>query len=725
MGGRGRLEQVERPCMQIVSARLQRFLISALLVAAVLVVYAPVTGYDFIALDDAGYVQANEHINGGFSWAGLQWILKNPVGGNWHPVTMLSHMADCQLYGLYAGGHHFTNVLLHLANTLLLFWTLLALFEGGDEWRLTSSPRQAGRRQRNTGDSSLCAYDPVWPCALVAALFGLHPLRVESVAWIAERKDVLSGFFFILTLWSYARFARESQARSPKAWLSYTGALLCFALGLMSKPMLVTLPFVLLLLDFWPLNRIALRRPQSPTGKTSGQPASRGALKRLILEKVPFFALAASFSIITFLVQRAYGAVVELKYLPLQARLANVMVCYAQYLGKTFWPHPLAMLYPYREWTGGQIAGSVILFGSICLASILLGRRKPYLFVGWFWFAGMLVPVVGLVQVGIEITADRYTYLPSIGLFLALAWGLTEWVAGASRSRASGLRPQAGTPLLRGLAVSGAILAVALLAVTAAAQVRYWKNTETLFAHSARVTGDNTEAHYMLGTWFAERGKMDEAFSQFTQSLRDNPTYVKARCGLGYILLCRGQLDQAAEQYRAAVDLQSDSAKAHFGLAEVLRKQHQDDEAMQQYSLALQFDPSLAQAHYQLAALYSARHDAASAISHLRQAVRLAPRNFLALNNLAWMLATEPDPQLRNGREAGQLALRAAVAAGRNNPNALDTLAAAYAETGRFADAVRTAQSAVQAASAAGQTNLVAEINSRLRLYQSQHPFRE
>ena len=705
-------------------ARIQHLLISALLATAVLAIYAPVTGYDFIALDDAAYVRENRNINAGFTWAGLQWALKNPVAGNWHPVTMLSHMADCQLYGLYAGGHHLTNVLLHIANTLLLFWTLLALFDRSDQWRLASEGKKSEPRDASSRHSSPVTLNIFWVCVLVAALFGLHPLRVESVAWIAERKDVLSGFFFMLTLWAYARFAIESKSRNPKSKVFYICSLSFFALGLMSKPMLVTVPFVFLLLDFWPLDRFKAQDSSAAAQKLWRDRRFKGL--PLILEKIPFFALAAIFSAITFFIQKNSGAVVELNSFSLQARLANIMVCYAVYLGKIFWPHPLAMLYPYHDWTSGQITGSIILFAGISLAAIFLRCAKPWLFVGWFWFAGMMVPVVGLVQVGIQSSADRYTYLPSIGIFIALTWALADWVARESRPRDFDSRATNRTPVRwRALTATGAILVVALLAIASAAQVRYWKNTETLFEHSLQITGNNTEAHYILGALLESRGKTDEAFSEFTQSLRDNANNAKALGGLAYILFCGGRFDEAVEQYRAAVRIEPNSAKVHFGLAEVLRMQHKDDEAIEQYSLALRFEPKLAEVHYQLAGLYAARHDAAAAIAQLRETVRLAPDWFLALNNLAWMLATEPDANLRNGSEATRMAIRAAVAAGRNNPNALDTLAAAYAETGRFADAVQTAQCAVRAADTNGQTNLATEINSRLKLYQSRQAFRE
>ena len=753
------------------SARLQRLILSALLAAAVLAVYAPVAHYDFIALDDAQYVKDNENINHGFSWPGVKWSFENIVAGNWHPVTMLSHMADCQIYGLSAGGQHFTNVLLHAANAVLLFWVLLALTERG---KMDAIPKPANLRKpesrskqiktpaperlkKNCGHSAAgdfgvlarlsegaCPKRPaterkrnqnpkeplqnghrfsenalisnVWPCALVAALFALHPLHVESVAWIAERKDVLSGFFALLTLWCYQQYVVKSGSDGKISWAFYILALLMFSLGLMSKSMLVTMPFVMLLLDFWPLQRF-----------------NTSTLQRLILEKIPFLLLAAIFGVITFLVQSSASAVVALKDFPMQARLGNVMVAYTHYLEKTLWPDSLAMLYPYQRWTAEQIAGSTAIVVGVSLLAIWAARARPYIFVGWFWFVGMLVPVIGIVQVGLQAMADHYTYLPLIGIFIALAWGLVG-LSGHARAEQSGKNPQSvvaavqtarNPQSIQPLTACGAVVVIACLGVASAVQVRYWKNSETLFGHAARVTGHNTVAHYILGALYDSQGETDMAATEFTESVADDPGNVKALCGLGYILCDEGKFDQAAEEYQAALGVAPDLAKAHFGLAEVLMKEHNFDAAMSEYSLALQSDPDIPEAHYQLAGLYSAKGDAVSAISQLEDAVRLAPDWPMALNNLAWMRATESDSKLRNGTEAARLAMRAVALTGKSNPSTLDTLAAAYAETGQFTDAAQMAATAVQNANAADETNLAKEIESRLKLYQSGQPYRE
>ena len=678
----------------MISARLQRLTLSALLAAAVLAVYAPVAHYDFIALDDAQYVRDNESINHGFSWAGVKWSFENIVAGNWHPVTMFSHMADCQIYGPSPGGQHFTNVLLHMANTVLLFWVLLAMTEGR-KIDVTAKPTTVRKPEsRSKQIKTETPISNIWPCVLVAALFALHPLHVESVAWIAERKDVLSGFFALLTLWCYRQYVVNSGSGGNASRAFYILALLMFLLGLMSKSMLVTLPFVMLLLDFWPFQRFNV-----------------STFQRLGLEKVPFLLLAAIFSVITFLVQKSASAVVTLRDFPMQARLANAMVSYAHYLEKTFWPNSLAMLYPYQRWTAGQIAGSTGLVLGLSLVAIWAARRKPYIFVGWFWFLGMLVPVIGLVQVGLQAMADRYTYLPLIGIFIALAWGLTDIAAQA--------------PSRRALADCGTVAVIACLGVVSAIQVRYWKNSETLFDHAVRVTGHNTVAHYILGALYDSQGKVDMAATEFTEAVADDPGNVKALCGLGYILCDERKFDEAAAEYQAALRVAPDLAKAHFGLAEVLMKENNFDAAMSEYSLALQSNPDIPEAHYQLAGLYSVKGNAASAISQLEDAVRLAPDWPLALNNLAWMRATESDSKLRNGAEAEGLAMKAVALTEKNDPSTLDTLAAAYAETGRFTDAAQTAAMAIQSANSADETNLAKEIESRLKLYQSGQPYRE
>ena len=677
------------------STRLQSLLVSAFLAIAVVAVYMPLTGFDFINVDDAEYVRENTHINGGVSWAAIKWSFENSVTGNWHPLTMLSHMLDCQLYELSAGGHHSTNLLFHLVDTLLLFWLLLAMT------RRVSVER--------TGTSS-----NFWPCAFVAALFALHPLHVESVSWISERKDVLSAFFFILTVWAYFNYATKANKESnnvllkhisPLTW--YILSIFLFALGLMCKPMLVTVPFVLFLLDYWPLGRLAGSKPETSVQAIE---TTRPSFFFLSVEKIPFLIVTVIFCYATMLTQKNAGAVVALANFPLNIRLESVVISYAHYLAKTIWPDALIMLYPWQKWTILQIVCSAVLFLGLSALAFLAARRRPYVFVGWCIFAGMLVPVIGFVQVGQTMMADHHTYLPLIGLFIILAWGLAEF---------------ATSPMRRTITATVAILAVIAATAMAAVQVRYWKNSETLFNHSLSVADNNSTAHYILGALLDSQGKEDQAFPHFAAAVRYNPINVRARCALGHIFCDQGKFNDAVQEYQAALQIDPASAKANFGFAEVLMKQHQFDNATEHYFLALKSNPKIAEAHYQLAALFSAKQDMLSAISHLQQAIELDPNFVLALNNLGWILATQQTPALRNGSEAMRLASRAVVLTGRSDPSTLDTLAAAYAETGEFKNAVDTAQLAIQNASAAGHTSLANEIGTRLKLYQSQQAYRE
>jgi tetratricopeptide (TPR) repeat protein len=660
----------------MISARLKQALISAGLAAAILAVFAPLAHSDFISLDDAEYVRENPNINAGLTWHGLKWAMVNPVVGNWHPVTMLSHMLDCQLYGVHSGPQHLTNVFLHALNAVILFWVLLRLCRAG-----TAASTPSGGR------------DVVWPAAWVAALFGLHPLHVESVAWISERKDLLSGFFFFLTLGAYASYVSKVK-NGRNGWTWYVLAIICLALGLMSKPMLVTVPFVLLLLDFWPLNRWGEKKER----------------RRIILEKLPFLGLAIVFSIVAFVVQKKAGAVVAVESFPLPARLATAMVSYAHYLGKTFWPDSLIMLYPLLPWTTGQVIGATVLFFGLCAGAIAAARRKPYLFVGWLIFAGMLVPVIGLVQVGQTAMADHYTYLPLIGIFLGIAWLV---------------RDLAISPALRLGAAALAILSLVLMGAATARQVQYWKDSRTLFGYAVQVTDNNPVAHYILGALLDAEGREDAALNEFSAAVRYNPANVKALCGEGHILCDQGRFDEASERYQTALHFEPNSAKAHFGLGEVLVKERRADEAMEQYFLALNSNPNIAQAHYRLAELYSAKQDMAATIAHLQEALKTDPNYVMALNNLAWILATQKDPRWRDGAEAVRLAQHAVVLTGNGNPSTLDTLSAAYAEAGQFDEAITAAQTAVARAQDAGQDGLAREIGGRLASYKAHRAWRE
>lgn len=604
-----------------------------------LVLFLPSLRYDFLTYDDQQYVTENPHVRAGLTINGLAWAFGYHAG-NWHPLTWLSHMLDCQLYGLHPAGHHLTNVLLHTANTVVLFLVL---------------SRMTGTR---------------WRSAFVAALFGWHPLHVESVAWVAERKDVLSGFFFMLTLWAYAKYVATAAARgvqSPKFWYCLT--LLLFALGLMSKPMVVTLPFALLLLDYGPLGRIQL-------------PITNCRLRLpLLLEKVPFFALAAVACVLTVKAQTQVHAVVSTAGLPIGTRLAHVAVSYVHYIVAMFVPRHLAVFYPYEQTSSAlKVIGAWLVVGLISALAVGLARKRPYLLVGWLWFLGMLVPVIGLVQVGEQAWADRYTYLPLIGLFIAVVWEVAEiFERSRSLEKLSAPSGAVGTPRAtisawvgRGVAIAPVIMAVALgvtLLTVTSLQLRYWKNSRTLFEHAAAVTHHNYMAVTLLGSLLAKEGKLDEAIERYNTALGWKPDYPQAhffrgnafdRQGkvdaaiaeykqalwfqpiadqthtfLGAALAKKNQFDQAVEHYQAALKLNPESAVAHNNLARLLQTEGRIDEAMKHYSSALKWDPNLAQAHNNLGVLLLTRGKTADGVRELREAVRLSPGDAESEYNLA------------------------------------------------------------------------------------------
>jgi hypothetical protein len=478
--------------------------VSCLLLASVtFAVFFPALECDFVDYDDGAYVTENDPVQRGVTPDPVRWAFTTGHAGNWHPLTWLSHLLDVELFGVKAGLHHFTSVLLHCANSVLLLFVLNALT--GSWWR----------------------------SAFVAFLFALHPLRVESVAWVAERKDVLSGLFFMLTLLTYARYAKHSviageemlsnaaetvrsdasleassspthtQSRSAKRWLWYVATLICLSLGLMSKPMLVTLPFLLLLIDFWPLGRLHYRLP---LGKAEWA---------IILEKIPFFALAVGSSWITFIMQAQGGAVSSLEAFPLELRVSNAVVSYARYLGKLLWPAGLAVFYPMPEaWPFWAVAGAGLVIVGLTYAVFRVAGRLPFLVASWLWFVGTLVPTIGLVQVGQQSMADRYTYLPAIGLFIAAVWGAGEFVRRWPRARVALL--------------VGGFAAVAGCAALTARQVQVWRNNEALFAHALAVTRNNAVAHNNLGASLMDRGEIQAAHTHFAEAVRIKANYPDA-----------------------------------------------------------------------------------------------------------------------------------------------------------------------------------------------------
>jgi len=575
------------------------WLASFILAAGTLALYWPVTGFPFINFDDNEYITDNPVTTAGLTWHGLVWAFNGIHVGNWHPLSWLSHMLDCQLFGTFAGGHHLVNVLYHTANTLLLFAFL----------------------RSTTG--------LIWRSALVAALFAWHPLHVESVAWVAERKDVLSTFFWLLTMICYAHYAQavpndpepatgdapRMPSKTSHAFRFYGLALLCAALALLSKPMAVTLPFTLLLLDWWPL------------GRMRGAAGSGRKFVRLIIEKIPFFALSLALCTVTFLVQRTAGAVSPVEW---SSRLGNVPVAYLRYLSKTLWPTDLAIVYPYvYHWPVSAIAGSVVFLLVFSGLALGLYRRQPWLASGWFWFLGTLVPVIGFVQVGAQSMADRYSYIPSIGLFIVLVWGAAELCAA---------RPQG--PLVLAILGGGALLGCVLVT---ALQISYWQSSEDLFLHALGVTQNNYVADNALGKVFERRGDNRRALVLYREAVRIEPRFPVSQYNLGLCLIAVGLKDQAFAPLVAAAKLDPGNADAQFNLGVFFMQNQRWPDAGQCFQAALKLRPAFVPAHTHLAQALAQQNKFAEAAAQYREALRLDPHFADATNGLAKLLATHPE----------------------------------------------------------------------------------
>jgi Flp pilus assembly protein TadD len=575
--------------------------ICLLLAAATLAVFWPVTGFDFVNYDDPDYFSSNDHVRLGLTLNNIVWAFRTVHASNWHPLTWLSLMLDAQLFGKGPAGPHFTNLLLHTANIILLFLLLR---------KLTSA---------------------IWRSAFVAALFALHPLHVESVAWISERKDVLSAFFALLALIAYARFVEESKVQNPKSKAFYVLTLLAFACGLMSKPMLVTLPFVMLLLDWWPLGRVAGCRLNVASSEIS-QPSTfnlqPSTFARLILEKIPFFVLSAISCVVTFVVQKKSGAVATLTGFSMPDRIENAFVSYARYLGKTLWPDPLAVPYPFPgHWGLSLVIYSVALLAGLSAIAILYARKFPFMLTGWFWFVGMLIPVVGVVQVGSQSMADRYTYLPLIGVFIIFAWGADAWCA--------------NWRVPRPLVIFVAAIILAACAARTRDQLGYWQNGGTLFRHALAVTENNTVACNNFGAWLVDQGQTDEAMDFFQKSLRMNPDNAATLYNLGEIQARLGNLDAAENYYRHALQIDPDYADALYNLGNALTRLGRVDEAIANYRHALQVDPDRADVLDNLGFALAAGKQFAEAVTNFEAALKLDPDFADAHNNLATVLFTE------------------------------------------------------------------------------------
>ncbi|MEI7939047.1 MAG: tetratricopeptide repeat protein [Verrucomicrobiota bacterium] len=661
------------PTLVVARPRFPAWLLAVSLALATIAIYWPATRCGFVNYDDDMYVTDNAHVISGVTWESLKWACLNPVSANWHPLTILSHMLDCQIFGLQPAGHHLTNVLFHALNAALVFVLL----------------------QQMTGAS--------WRSLFVAALFAVHPLRVESVAWVSERKDVLSGLFGLLALIFYARYAQRrrqkaegrrqkaeaSSRRSPSRFTFHVSPFyllsLCFFFcGLMSKPMLVTWPFVMLLLDCWPLRRM---QNEATTGT---QPAPRSTfhvsrftfhvprttLLPLLLEKIPFFTLAALASVMTFVVQQHGGAMKGAEKLPLGERSGNALISGCRYLGKLFWPSDLVVFY----WHPGQWPiGKVLLAGGLILGlSVLLWvqrRRFPVLLVGWLWFLGTLVPVLGLVQVGQQAMADRYTYIPSLGVLIFAIWGTYE-LTRRWRYQVSVLSVAGGA-------------AIILSAALTRQQIGHWTDSEALFRYALEVTENNYVAHKFLGDALDKRGQIDGAISQYQQSLRLKSDDALVCNNLGVALDKKGQTEDAISQYREVIRLEPDRPFPHYNLGNALLKKGQIDEAITQYQEAIRLKPDYADAHNNLGNAFNNKGQLDAAIDQYQQAIRLKPDYAIAHNNLGAALGRkgQNDAAIRQYQEAIRLNPHDALA--HNN------LGAALDKMGRTDEAISQFQEAV------------------------------
>jgi tetratricopeptide (TPR) repeat protein len=577
-----------------------KYLIVILLIVFSFIAFGRIIGNDFINFDDNVYITENNHIKAGLNSETIKWAFSAVFFSNWHPLTLISHALDWSLFGASASGHHLINLLLHIGSVLFLFFFL----------------------EKTTKS--------FWPSAFVAAFFALHPLRVESVAWAAERKDVLSMLFGMTTIYVYALYVEEQKLAR------YFLCLALFALGLMAKPMLVTLPFVLMLLDFWPLGRwqkalapanvpvaaseksekkkTKQRIADSTKEKKISTPlaSSSSIIRSLLWEKAPFIFLAMISSIVTIWAQSKEGAVVSVQKLPFPERVVNAIISYISYLGKIFWPVDLAVFYPYEySFQIWQILGAILLLLGISAAVIYAIKKTPFLFVGWFWYLGTLVPVIGLVQVGRQAMADRYTYLSSIGIAIMLAWGIVY------------LLPK--EKLRKIILIPAAVIVLSVLTFLTWQQSGYWKNSVSLFNHALEATKNNYMAHIHLGIALAAEGKIDEAVSHYRTALQVSPNDDITHYNLANALKKQGADEEAIAHYQEALRINPNYSEAHNNLGIILEAQLKHDEAIYHYRQALQFDPNNPGVHFNLGIALGRKGALKEAIESFRTAIYLNP----------------------------------------------------------------------------------------------------
>ena len=615
-------------------------------------VFGQAIGYPFVQYDDQNYVYENPRITAGFTTAGCVAAFTQYHADNWHPLTTLSHMLDCQVWGLDPAGHHAVNILLHATAVLLLFHVLNGM----------------------TGQ--------IWRAAFVAAVFAIHPLRAESVAWISERKDVLSGVFFMLTIAMYVRYARQRTLGR------YLGVIVVFALGLMSKPSLVTVPLLLLLLDFWPLGRLRITKVESPN-----QSAGKTLFSRCLVEKIPLLVMSVGCSVMTLVAQRQ--TISYDQSLPLSARLGNALASYVQYIGQMLWPAHLAVLYPNAADDGTAVSAvsSALLLAAVTIIVLALRKSHPYLAVGWIWYLVALLPMIGIVQVGLQGHADRYTYLAQIGLYISVTWLIAE-------------SPIRRLRIPTGALATAATSVLGLLGWCAFIQTSSWRDTESLWSHALAVTRNNAVAHNNIGALFFERGKLDEAIHHYQAALKispgsDAPNHLSSAIienSLGNAFARKGDLDRAADHYQRALQLKPTFADAGSNLAAMRYRKGDLAGAIAAYENVVSLPPEDSGSHQRLAGMLTKAHRPREAIAQYRRALELAPDSLESINSLAWILATTSDPQLRSGLDALELAQCANQLTHGQDPFVLRSLAAALAASGRPAEAAATAERALELA---------------------------
>lgn len=690
--------------------------VCAVLVFVTFLVFGQTILNDFVYFDDDIYVTGNENVQSGLTYKSVLWAFTS-IECNWHPLTWLSHMVDYELYGSDPAGHHLTSLLFHIANGVLLFIIL----------RMTTGA--------------------IWPSAFAAAVFVWHPLRVESVAWVAERKDVLSGFFWMLTVAAYIGYCRRGGV------FRYILVVVMFCFALMCKPMVITLPFVLVLLDYWPLRRIL---PESGeiggginVGGVSGAGFGRTTVPGSIIEKTPLFFGAIVLSVVVYIAQSSVGATGLTEIIGLHYRFGNAMISYCSYIGKMIYPVKLAVLYPLHR---GDITvlkslfSGLVVFG-VSLYAVWTIRVRRYFAVGWFWYLGMLVPVIGFIQVGSQAMADRYTYLPLIGLLIIAGWGLAEVSANWKHRK-----------LILGILAS--VVLLALSAVTQR-QLLYWKDRFALYDRAVSVTRDNVIMHGNYGIALVEVGEYDKAIEQFEAALRVDAGYWNASfnlgvaflkkgwteraialfeqalrgagrgdpieqvyCNLGVAYAGQGRYELASANFRRAVQLRDDYDMAWDNMAMVSQKQGKSDEAIEIWQRLLSRNAGYQRAHYNLGLVLAERCEWAEAIGHMSEALRLGPDDPYVMNRLAFMLATAGGDDLRDGTKALMLARRACELTHYEKAEMLDTLAAALAENREFEEAVRICERSVGLYKAAGDTESASEVEVRLGLYMAGEPYR-